>query len=167
VTTTLLLALAFAGLAFVFVGWPLVQARTLATVRRDDNLAELRRKRDRIYEALRELEFDARTGKISPTDHAELSDRYKRQAIALLKQLDDQTRDALLAIDAEIEREVAARRTVTSRRQAARCVACGAAVGPTDRFCRQCGVPRGRACLRCGASVESDDRFCPQCGVAL
>lgn len=166
-TATLLFALAFAGLAFVFVGWPFLRVRPVVTPRRDDSLAELRRKRDGIYEALRELDFDARTGKLSATDHAELSDRYKRQAIALLKQLDERTRDALLAIDAEIEQEVAARRTVTSRRQTARCVACGTAIGPTDRFCRQCGVPRGRSCLRCGTGVESGDRFCPQCGVPL
>ncbi|GIW06745.1 MAG: cytochrome c biogenesis protein CcmF [Dehalococcoidia bacterium] len=167
VTNTLLLALAFAAAAFIFVGWPFFQGRPRPQARRDDALAELRRKRDSIYAALRELEFDARTGKISPKDHAELSESYKRQAIALLKQLDERTRDELLAIDDEIEREVASRRTTTRRRTGLRCVACGAAMDASDRFCRQCGVPRSRSCTRCGAAVETGDRFCPRCGAGL
>ncbi|MCS6802068.1 MAG: zinc ribbon domain-containing protein [Chloroflexota bacterium] len=166
-TSTLLIALAFAAVAFFYVSWPFLRAQPRPATRRDETLAELRRKRDSIYEALRELDFDARTGKLSPADHAELSDRYKRQAIALLKQLDDQTRAALLAIDAEIEREVAARRRTARPQPSTRCVACGAALTANDRFCRQCGVPQGRACPRCGAASEPLDRFCPQCGTRL
>jgi hypothetical protein len=165
-TTTLLLALAFAAAAFLYVGWPYLRAQPGARVPREHALTELRRKRDTIYEALRELDFDAQTGKISGQDHAELSERYKRQAIALLKQLDERTRDELLAIDAEIEREVAARRT-TKRRTGLRCLACGAAMDPGDRFCRQCGVPRSRSCGSCRGEVEIGDRFCPRCGAGL
>ncbi|MFN8535329.1 MAG: zinc ribbon domain-containing protein [Dehalococcoidia bacterium] len=165
-TTTLLLALAFAALSFIFVAWPFLQARQRPVVQPDGTLAELRRKRDTIYDALRELDFDERTGKISPKDHAELSETYKRQAIGLLKQLDDQTRDALLTIDQEIEQEIAARRT-TPRRAALRCVACGAALDASDRFCRTCGIPRSRACTRCGATVATGDQVCPRCGAGL
>ncbi|MCL6647469.1 MAG: zinc ribbon domain-containing protein [Chloroflexi bacterium] len=166
-TTTLLLALGIATAAFLFVSWPYLRQRPLPVPHGNDRLTELRRQRDAIYEALRELEFDQRLGKLSAHDYAELAERYKRQAVALLKQLDDETRAALLAIDQEIEEEVAQRRALAARRTGSRCLACGARVEASDRFCRQCGVPLGRACSRCGAPASSGDRFCGRCGAEV
>jgi hypothetical protein len=165
--STLLLALGFATVAFLFVSWPYLRQQPAPVPRRDHRLAELRRQRDAIYEALRELEFDQRLGKLSAHDYAELAERYKRQAVTLLKQLDDETRAALLAIDQEIEEEVAQRRALAAQRTASRCLACGARVEASDRFCRQCGVPLGRACSRCGAPASSSDRFCGRCGAEV
>jgi hypothetical protein len=167
VNATLIAALGFALIAFGIVAWPLIQPGRRVVPRTDDTLDELRRKRDTIYESLRELDFDQRTGKISEADYAELAESYKRQAITLLKQLDDQTRDAILAIDREIEEEVATRRTTTVRRAGPRCVACGASIDASDRFCRTCGVPREKSCPKCSASVGTGDQFCPRCGAGL
>ncbi len=170
-TTTVIYALVFGVLAFGLVLLPLISGRPRVQPLRDETLDVIRRRRDRIYDALRELEFDQRTGKLSEKDYAELADRYKRQAITMLKQLDDGTRDALLEIDAEIEQEVAARRKSAApaahHSARTRCVACGAGLDADDRFCRRCGVPVALTCPNCQTVVQGGGQFCPRCGAQL
>jgi hypothetical protein len=64
---------------------------------RDDTLSEpleparrqleLAEERDRALAALKELEFDHRTGKLSDTDYRELVGAYRRRAAAALQAL--------------------------------------------------------------------------------
>ena len=64
----------------------------------DDNLREpsgagkraleLAEERDRALAALKELEFDHRTGKLSDTDYRELVGAYRRRAAAALQALE-------------------------------------------------------------------------------
>ena len=49
----------------------------------------LEEERDRALAALKELEFDHRTGKIADADCAELVGEYRRRAAAALRALDD------------------------------------------------------------------------------
>jgi hypothetical protein len=56
-----------------------------------DRLAELRELetlRDVAYETLRDIEFDFHAGKISEADYRELTDRYKAEALHLVRRLD-------------------------------------------------------------------------------
>ena len=48
---------------------------------------ELAEERDRALAALKELEFDHRTGKLSDTDYRELVGAYRRRAAAALQAL--------------------------------------------------------------------------------
>jgi len=48
---------------------------------------ELSEERDRALAALKELEFDHRTGKLSDDDYHELVGRYRRRAAAALRAL--------------------------------------------------------------------------------
>ena len=48
---------------------------------------ELAEERDRALTALKELEFDHRTGKLSDTDYRELVGAYRRRAAAALQAL--------------------------------------------------------------------------------
>ena len=82
-----------AVLAVVLVAVPFLREPTP----RDDTLAEpdeLERRtlelgevRDRALAALKELEFDHRTGKISDDDYRELVGGYRRRAAAALRSL--------------------------------------------------------------------------------
>jgi class 3 adenylate cyclase/tetratricopeptide (TPR) repeat protein len=47
------------------------------------------------------------------------------------------------------------------------CAACGAEMGPGDRFCAQCGAPQSQPCPTCGRENAAGNRFCPGCGSAL
>jgi hypothetical protein len=54
----------------------------------DRRTLELAEERDRALAALKELEFDHRTGKLSDDDYRELIGGYRRRAAAALRSLD-------------------------------------------------------------------------------
>jgi hypothetical protein len=70
---------------------PLLSGRAAPLTDGPDRLAEIREVRalrDVAYEALRDIEFDYHAGKISEADYRELGDRYREEAIALVRRLD-------------------------------------------------------------------------------
>jgi len=52
-------------------------------------LRELHALRDVAYETLRDLEFDFQSGKISEADYKELGDRYRAEAVDIVRRIDD------------------------------------------------------------------------------
>lgn len=97
-TVPLVLAALLAVAVVVFVARPFLREPEPAT----DDLSELRsaererlrllEKRDRALAALKELEFDHRTGKVSDADYRELVAPLRREAAAVLQTL--RTREA-------------------------------------------------------------------------
>lgn len=55
---------------------------------RQQELRELQTLRDVAYETLRDIELDYHAGKISEADYGELNDRYKAEALSLLRRID-------------------------------------------------------------------------------
>jgi hypothetical protein len=98
----LILALVLAVACVVFVASPFLREPAPA----NDRLAEvppaererqrLAEERDRALAALKELEFDHRTGKISDADYRELVTRLRRQAAETLRALEPETRPSQL-----------------------------------------------------------------------
>jgi len=94
VNGALLIGALVAVLAVVLVAVPFLREPATA----DDTLAEpdsrekrtleLSEQRDRALAALKELEFDHRTGKISDVDYRELVGGYRRRAAAALRALE-------------------------------------------------------------------------------
>jgi hypothetical protein len=92
-TASLMLAAAVAVAAVLLVAVPFLREPTP----REDTLREpraagkrqleLAEERDRALAALKELEFDHRTGKLSDTDYRELVGAYRRRAAAALQAL--------------------------------------------------------------------------------
>jgi len=90
----LLIGAVVAVLAVVLVALPFIREPATA----DDRLAEpgdrgkrtleLSEQRDRALAALKELEFDHRTGKISNEDYRELLGGYRRRAASALRALE-------------------------------------------------------------------------------
>ena len=54
-----------------------------------DEIAELEARKEAKYREIREAEMDWRTGKLGEADYRELDRRLRREAVDLLKQLDD------------------------------------------------------------------------------
>jgi hypothetical protein len=81
----IVLLLVLAGVA-VFVVAPLVRSSPSKAAEADPTL-EARERRDRAFSALRELEFDHRTGKIADADYAALHAVLRRDAAAALQAL--------------------------------------------------------------------------------
>jgi hypothetical protein len=70
---------------------PLVRGTAAPLTDGPDRLAALRELhalRDVTYEALRDLEFDFHSGKISEADYRELGDRYRAEAVDLVHRID-------------------------------------------------------------------------------
>lgn len=161
---------------------------------RSDRLADLLARRDAIYEAIRDADFDLETGKLTEEDHRVLRERLTAEGVRLLQELDrvmqSDVRDDL---EQEIEREVAELRQSRpalegSEREAeervpgrpvsspqpaevdgsaATCPSCGDRVRAGAQFCTSCGASLALMCPECGVSVDPDDQFCRRCGAEL
>lgn len=110
--------------------------------------------------ALREVEFDRETGKLSDADYAALKATYTRDALAALR-AEDTTPGRVS--DAEVEAMILAYRAPNRT-----CAACGPRPEPDAIYCSTCGRFLAGSCARCGASVtEAGARYCPACGATL
>ena len=115
--------------------------------------------------ALREIEFDRATGKLSETDYAELKAQYTRQAILAMRQHDsaDSPSGGAIHLDDEIEAAVRAYRA-----QHLTCPTCGPRPESDAAFCSTCGRYLHNRCADCGAPVVAlDARYCMSCGNRL
>lgn len=117
----LLVALA-AGAAVAFLGAPLGRGRGPERIEEPtDDVA--RDDRDAVYGALRDLEHDHETGKVSDDDYASMRQELRARAAALIR--GEQTSQA--SAPAAPTPEPA-------------CPACAAPARVSDRFCAQCGA---------------------------
>ena len=124
-------------------------------------LAPRQTDREAAVSALREIEFDKATGKLSDVDYAELKARYTEQAIVAMRG-ETLASDASMPTDDEIEAEVRAFRAGSS------CPTCGPRPEPDAVFCSNCGRYLNDRCAGCGAPVDAlDARYCIRCGNRL
>ena len=110
------------GAVALFVGWPLFQARLGAAPAAPDALTPLERQKREALAAIKEAEFDRAMGKLSDEDFAQITGRYREQALV-----------AMAALEA-----------ATTARPAgagglAFCPQCGGKLAATANFCGGCG----------------------------
>jgi hypothetical protein len=124
---------------------------------------------DGAVAALREIEFDRETGKLSDSDYAELKTRYTREALAELRAADARNAAAVPVVvaamspaDASDPVEAAIHRARQNQRS---CGVCGPRPEPDATYCSSCGRYLPGACAKCGTSVDLvGSRFCSGCG---
>jgi hypothetical protein len=165
VTIALILGTLLAVGALVFVLYPLfVEAPKAVT--RHRILAGPTSTQDQAVAALREIEFDRQTGKLSEADYAELKTRYTRQAIDAMRR-DAGTAPIVAAPGVGSEDEIeAAVRAYRAGRIA--CASCGPRPESDAVFCSNCGRYLRDRCADCGAPVDAlDARYCVGCGNRL
>lgn len=108
--------------------------------------------------ALREIEFDRATGKLSDSDYGELHARYTEHALAAMRGGSEGE-----SSDDPVE---AAVRAYRARLKA--CGACGPRPEPDAVYCSNCGRYLPGACGFCGSDVsEPAAAFCKACGRQL
>jgi hypothetical protein len=113
---------------------------------------------DSAVTALREIEFDRATGKLSDIDYADLKARYTKDAIAAMRR-----KESGEPLDDEIEAAVRAYREAHPT-----CPDHGARPEPDATYCSDCGRYLHNRCAGCGAPVvEQDARYCVSCGTKL
>jgi NADH pyrophosphatase NudC (nudix superfamily) len=149
-------------LAIYFAVSPLLKAGRASLVVEDDKLVELLGRKDSVLQAIKDLEFDYRVGKISQEDYERIDQRLRRQAIGLLQQI-EKVAPASASLDEQLESIIAqfrqTSRASTPASSGIPALAPSAAqtpVGQSTRFCTQCGKP-----------VEAGHKFCAYCGTPI
>jgi hypothetical protein len=119
--------LALGALAYVL--WPLVAVAEgrPATRRIPPPSSPTASDHGEAVAALREIEFDHVTGKLSEPDYLALKEQYTREAITAMRARESDSADPA---EAEIRR---------ARAQARVCPLCGPRPEPAARYCSRCG----------------------------
>jgi len=167
--TALLIGAALAVAALVYVLFPLFDAVAPARpglTSRPDAPPE------NAIDALREIEFDRATGKLSDDDYSSLKAEYTRTALVEMRAR--QPVDAVPVAagpneSAEAASVDAAEAAVLRYRAVRRsCETCGPRPEPDPLFCSSCGKYLKGTCGNCGAVVDAPaSRFCANCGATL
>ncbi len=99
----------------------------------DDELDPVQRRRDLALAALKEIEFDRATGKLSDEDYRRLQAKYSAEAVEALRAADHAAADP---VEHLIVRAKAGQAPGRSRRF---CTECGARQESSRTFCTECG----------------------------
>jgi len=140
------IGLAIVLLAAFYVAWPLLQAAPVASPVADDVAAgTAEHDKDQALRAIREADFDHRTGKLSDEDYGVLRAELEGRALSAM---------------AAIERANALHAAPPAP---------GAAPGATSPATSQAprGAEPGGFCPACGVRFARDARYCSGCGKKL
>jgi hypothetical protein len=111
-------------------------------------------------QALREIEFDRETGKLSDSDYTALKTRYTREAVAAMR--DEESGMSASSGDA------AEAVIFKYRRRQLGCTVCGPRPEPDAIYCSNCGRYLAANCEHCHSPItEIGARYCGACGEAL
>ena len=121
--------------------------------------------------ALKEIEFDRATGKLSDADYEMLKSRYAAEALAALDAEERTPQPKPVAAGSDPEHLVTARLQVLRAGRVAgvesgSCLRCGPRPEPDARFCSRCGLSLAATafCVQCGAALIAGSRSCSGCG---
>lgn len=187
----ILLSIVLIGVASYLAALPILrQARqfpdgNITVSSEQERLDELVSQRESAFQALRELNFDHRVGKVTDDDFTAFEMGLKQAAADALRALDEWESEADDELDRALEQAVSTRRQALAGPQSAGrsdrvCAACGRPALAEDRFCGGCGaaldaaldappsaVPLASRCPQCGQELAADDRFCGGCGQSI
>ena len=114
--------------------------------------------------ALKEIEFDRATGKLSDADYESLKRKYEAEALAALR---GEQAVARAAPAPAAQRAPA----VAGSARASACPSHGRRAEPDAVFCSECGrrlgAPAAGYCVQCGSALETDARYCNRCGARV
>ncbi len=108
--------------------------------------------------ALRDLEFDHRTGKVSEEDYTGLRQTLLVKAAVAMEAQEKQEAE----LNDRIEQAIQKRREKQSSPRT--CIYCGITLEASDHFCRACGKAIEMVCPICGEKMLLTDMFCSRCG---
>lgn len=156
----------FEAVAAGFVGaallWLVLQPILMPTHQEapaDDPVDPEETPRGQALLALREIEFDRATGKLSEEDFQLLYQRYSARAIALL--------DRSAGSDAVEELIAEHSRAAGASGKGVQCPMHGRVTELAAAFCPSCGgvlLDDAGHCASCRARIPADAAFCPGCG---
>jgi len=114
--------------------------------------------------ALKEIEFDRATGKLSDADYDALKNQYTALAVEALRE----TAGSGYRVPGAGQGRADTRHPTPDT--AVACPVHGPPLQPGAQFCAECGRRLSSAhgfCSRCGAALESEAHFCNACGARV
>jgi hypothetical protein len=139
--------------------------------RLEDETLNLLERRDRVFEEIRELEFESALNKVEPTEFIRLRRKYEDQAIEIMDrlQLEFDTyggrieQDIVNLVQAAKRRRDAAK-TPTAQDVPASGMAESETASPSPAVQSSATVAETVPCVQCKASIPKGSRFCDCCG---
>jgi len=128
-----------------------------------EKLKSLDNQKEALFSAITDIDFDYGLGKLSKEDYEELKNKYKLEAVGILKEMDEiqkpsgtkgpdyeleqeilsyrKTRPDDLIDDKKIEEEISAFRSASNKtNKENKCSKCGSEYSLGDVFCSKCGA---------------------------
>jgi len=168
-TAAILLTLGVLILVGLYLYAPLLERRARRVTREEHELSTLMAERDRVVNALQELDFDFQLGKIPEEEYPTQRALLLQKGADILKNIDSfsPARPGSSGNDdteSRLEKAIAARRADGSSQ-----------AKPSDDEIESMIVARRKGrknksagfCSHCGKPVLASDRFCPSCGKAI
>lgn len=153
--TSIVIGVVLFGASLVYVNLPFQEKRWKGAKYADANFQPEGR-RESVLAALRDLDFDFKTGKVTEEDYTPLRAQLMAKAAQLTRQ--------------EQEKEDKLEALIQSRRikKEIYCDECGAPIETGQHFCSRCGSPvKQESCPSCGRRNKPADLFCTSCGTRL
>lgn len=121
---------------------------------------ELAAQKTTLLKSLREVEFDHDTGKLTDEDYKELKTRYERQALKVMRAIDELHggRGWEQAIDEQLERRIEVLRLESEVQDKA---------ALTSAILARDAASQRTQCAECGHQLDADARFCSRCGTTV
>jgi hypothetical protein len=178
---SLFLILGLLVLVGLFVTRPLFEGGAIPVSAEEHERSALLAERDRVINALQELDFDYSLGKIPKEDYPAQRAALLQKGAEVLRKLDDyQVEGSAAGAEDRIETAIAARRAdslpvaTTVPANGGRRVPSAVNGGQDDELeaiiaarRRQRNEKAGGFCPQCGGPVLKSDQFCPKCGEKL
>ena len=117
-------------------------------------LRELEENKARLYENIKDLDFEKDSGKVSKEDYEAARGEYMTEVAAVLARI-----DALAPSKKKKAKKVPPKKT-----ERVVCASCGESNPKGSKFCLACGTPFGIVCSACGEKLPPKANFCNACG---
>jgi NADH pyrophosphatase NudC (nudix superfamily) len=146
----------------LYVAQPYLETRSRRMTAEAHDLSALLAERDRVVNALQELDFDQSLNKIPVEDYPVQRAALLQKGAEVLKKLDAMTAEETASpAEDRVEKAVAARRRAkpASDDDDVEALIAARRSGRKEKS--------GGFCPRCGKPVTASDRFCPSCGKSL
>lgn len=146
---SILFILALLILVGLFVAQPLAARQSVVVSPMEQEISTLLAERDRILDALTELDFDHSMGKVPEENYPAQRANLVEQGAQVLRQLDEHRQEnghvrsevgEVRGQSDELEILIANRRKSKIELPASFCHNCGKPVNPEDQFCAHCGL---------------------------
>ena len=150
--SSIIVGVGLVAVALVFVSLPF-RRKQLKTAGSLSPITTQEGQREALISALRELDFDFKTGKVSEEDYIPLRTQLMAEAAQYIE-----------AEEKEAEQLEALIRTRRAARSS-KCGQCDAPIQAGQRFCPKCvSAINYEQCPSCGKKIHAGDLFCSSCG---